>query len=63
MRVERRNDKEHQRLRRQAYYEAQQALFELHRILKHPTHPDSVGRRVAWAAQMGMIRPGLVWAR
>ena len=63
MRVERRNDKEHQRLRQQAYYEAQQTLSELHRILKHSAHPDSVGRQVSWAAQMGLIRPGLLWAR
>lgn len=57
MKNERRNDKLHQRLRLQAYRDADATLHNLHRLVAGPGRCGlSVGEMVNVAATMGLLR-------
>ncbi len=58
MKNERRNDKEHQRQKLQAYRQAQQVIRDLHHLAGNPhTSNINVGQMVSLAAGMGLLRP------
>lgn len=58
MKNERRNDKEHQRQRLQAYRQAQQVIRDLHRLAGTPDKPNiNVGQMVSLAAGLGLLEP------
>ena len=57
MKNERRNDKVHQQLNQQAYYEAQQVIKDLHQLVRQPGRGGlSVGEMVKVAAKMGLLK-------
>jgi len=56
MKNERRNDKAHQQLNQQANYEAQQAIQDLHQLVRQPGRGGlSVGEMVKVAVKMGLL--------
>jgi len=56
MKLRRRNDKQNQRNRLHAQYEAQQTLQELHNLLARPDRDGlTVGEMVNTAASMGLL--------
>ncbi|MCP4707995.1 MAG: hypothetical protein GY869_05175 [Planctomycetes bacterium] len=57
MNHERRNDKLHQKLNRQAYLEAHQVIRDLHQLVAQPGGNGlSVGEMVQVAAKMGLLK-------
>jgi len=58
MKNERRNDKEHQRQKLQAYRQAQQVIRDLHHLAGNPDKANiNVGQMVSLAAGMGLLPP------